>query len=107
MLSGVRVRQFFALLAIANSEESREWPRPDLNRYALLEQGILSPQDDQHKLQSGQRVTQTDPENLAQTLSRKTQTDPDLARIVEAWPTLPEALRAGIVAMVKATGKGG
>ena len=38
------MRQFFALLAVANSEESREWPRPDLNRYALLEQGILSPQ---------------------------------------------------------------
>jgi len=36
------MRQFFALLAVANSEESREWPRPDLNRYALLEQGILS-----------------------------------------------------------------
>ena len=30
------------------------------------------------------------------------QTDPDLARIVDAWPTLPEAVRAGIVAMVKA-----
>jgi hypothetical protein len=26
----------------------------------------------------------------------------DLAAIVAAWPTLPEALRAGIVAMVKA-----
>ena len=33
------------------------------------------------------------------------QTDPDLARIVDAWPTLPEAVRAGIVAMVKAAGK--
>jgi hypothetical protein len=30
------------------------------------------------------------------------QTDPDLARIVDAWPTLPEAIRAGIVAMVQA-----
>jgi hypothetical protein len=30
------------------------------------------------------------------------QTDPDLARIVDAWPTLPEAVRAGIAAMVKA-----
>jgi hypothetical protein len=34
---------------------------------------------------------------------------PDLAAVVKAWPTLPEALRAGIVAMVKAAGgtKGG
>jgi hypothetical protein len=27
---------------------------------------------------------------------------PDLAAIVDAWPALPEAIRAGIVAMVKA-----
>jgi hypothetical protein len=32
------------------------------------------------------------------------QTDPDLAAIVDAWPTLPEPIRAGIVAMVKASG---
>ncbi len=31
---------------------------------------------------------------------------PDLAAVVEAWPDLPEALKAGIVAMVKA-GAGG
>ncbi len=30
-------------------------------------------------------------------------TDPDLAAVVAAWPELPEALKAGIVAMVKAT----
>ena len=30
------------------------------------------------------------------------QTDLDLARIVDAWPMLPEAVRAGILAMVKA-----
>jgi hypothetical protein len=30
-------------------------------------------------------------------------TDPDLAAIVEAWPGLPEAIKAGILAMVKAT----
>jgi hypothetical protein len=32
--------------------------------------------------------------------------DPDLAAVVMAWPDLPAALRAGIVAMVKAA-KGG
>ena len=31
---------------------------------------------------------------------------PDLARIVEAWADLPEAVRAGIVAMVKAAAPG-
>jgi hypothetical protein len=28
--------------------------------------------------------------------------DPDLAQVADAWPTLPEATRAGILAMVKA-----
>jgi hypothetical protein len=30
------------------------------------------------------------------------QSDPDLAAVVATWPTLPEAIRAGILAMVKA-----
>ncbi|MCE9556742.1 MAG: hypothetical protein K8T91_25615 [Planctomycetes bacterium] len=30
---------------------------------------------------------------------------PELADVVKAWPTLPEAIRAGIVAMVKASGQ--
>ena len=28
---------------------------------------------------------------------------PDLAEIVDAWPELPEAIKAGILAMVKAS----
>ena len=32
------------------------------------------------------------------------QTDPDLALLAGAWPTLPAAMKAGIVAMVKASG---
>jgi hypothetical protein len=31
-----------------------------------------------------------------------TPTDPELAAVVAAWPDLPPAIRAGIVAMVKA-----
>ena len=31
--------------------------------------------------------------------------DPDLAAVVAAWPGLPEPIRAGIVAMVKAASK--
>lgn len=34
-------------------------------------------------------------------------TDPDLSALVAAWPTIPPAVRAGIVALVKATGTGG
>jgi hypothetical protein len=33
---------------------------------------------------------------------RAAQTDPGLARIVEAWPALPDAIKAGILAMVQA-----
>ena len=35
------------------------------------------------------------------------QTDPDLAAVVDAWSELPEAIRAGIVAMVKAASGSG
>jgi hypothetical protein len=31
---------------------------------------------------------------------------PDLAAVVAAWPTLPEAIRAGILALVKAASPG-
>jgi len=31
-------------------------------------------------------------------------TDPQLASLIDAWPDLPEAIRAGIVAMVIASG---
>jgi hypothetical protein len=34
------------------------------------------------------------------------QTEPDLATVVDAWDRLPEAVKAGIVAMVKAAGGG-
>jgi hypothetical protein len=35
-------------------------------------------------------------------------TDPELAEVVEAWPSLPQAMRSGFVAMVRAfTGKAG
>ncbi|MEE9295236.1 MAG: hypothetical protein V3W34_09805 [Phycisphaerae bacterium] len=33
--------------------------------------------------------------------------DPEFAAVVEAWPTLPEAVKAGIVAMVRASGRTG
>jgi hypothetical protein len=30
--------------------------------------------------------------------------DPELGAIIDAWPTLPEALKAGILAMVRTVG---
>jgi hypothetical protein len=37
---------------------------------------------------------------------RAAPTDPDLAAVIDAWDRLPEAVRAGIVAMVKAASRG-
>jgi hypothetical protein len=30
--------------------------------------------------------------------------DPDLAAVVDAWPTLPEPIRAGILGMIRTAG---
>ena len=35
---------------------------------------------------------------------RAHKTDPDFAMLADAWPALPAAVRAGILAMVKALG---
>ena len=35
-------------------------------------------------------------------LPESTENDPDLALVMAVWPSLPEAVRAGIVAMVRA-----
>ena len=34
----------------------------------------------------------------------KTPSDPDLAQVVEAWPQLPEAIRAAVLAIVRNAG---
>ena len=44
--------------------------------------------------------------SLAHALPTSHDLDPDLALIVGVWDRLPEAVRAGIVAMVKAASKG-
>ncbi len=31
--------------------------------------------------------------------------DPDLAAIIEAWPTLPEGVRQGILTLIRASGE--
>jgi hypothetical protein len=41
-------------------------------------------------------------QQLAQQLAQRTpQADPDLLAIIERWPALPEAVKAGILAMVR------
>jgi hypothetical protein len=36
-------------------------------------------------------------------LARETQIHPDLARVVEAWPDLPEAIRRAVLVLVGST----
>jgi hypothetical protein len=43
---------------------------------------------------------------LAEYLALLGEKQPDLGAVVKAWPTLPEAVKAGILAMVKASGQG-
>ena len=45
--------------------------------------------------------------NLTQYLTPSASDAPDLARLVEAWPMVPEALRAGILLMVEAAARAG
>jgi hypothetical protein len=62
----------------------------------------MSPLLDSRKSGKHQALTDSSPKTLSPSLSPEAQTDPDLAVVLDAWPMLPPALRAGIVAMVRA-----
>jgi hypothetical protein len=60
------------------------------------------------RLKGKNKANTSDKQALAPLLIHDTcQTDPDLAAVIDAWGRLPEAVRAGIVAMVKAASRGG
>jgi hypothetical protein len=40
------------------------------------------------------------PSSVARQLPTEAEIDPDLARIIDAWPTLPAQLRAAVMALV-------
>jgi len=60
---------------------------------------------------SGEKVPSIDPpsepDQLDALLSVREGGDPELALVVRAWPALPEALRAGIVAIASTVGTHG
>jgi hypothetical protein len=56
--------------------------------------------------QGNYSTSEADAERLASCLALLAKKSPDLALIAERWDGLPEAVRAGIVAMVKASSKG-
>jgi hypothetical protein len=50
-------------------------------------------------------VSATTENSLAHSLARESQIDPELARLIDAWPKLPGAIRTGILAIVDAASK--
>ena len=77
-----------------------------VRKTAYFPQGDSNPLPISRKGNAGKEVTANGPESLAYSLAHDSQIDPDLARLIDAWPTLPEALRAGILAMIDAARKG-
>jgi hypothetical protein len=51
---------------------------------------------------SSKSVSRVTNEPFSQPVPQNLDFPPDLAAVYDAWPTLPEALKAGILAMVKA-----
>jgi hypothetical protein len=67
---------------------------------------IMRPQVDIRNDLPGKDLRQADPGAPHYFPTDNCKTDPELAAVVEAWDRLPAAIRAGIVAMVEATGDG-
>ena len=54
-----------------------------------------------------QEVTESESKGMASCVAFLRKIRPDLADVAEAWDGLPEAIKAGILAMVKTASKGG
>jgi hypothetical protein len=61
-----------------------------------IEPNQHSPEEYTNPAPGGAKSGALDPEKAA--------IDPALASLIDAWPTLPEPIRAGILAMVRAAG---
>jgi len=67
-----------------------------------LESSALNPEGTIHK-----HLAETANAVLAACLARIRENRPDLASVMEAWDGLSEAVKAGILAMVEASGRDG
>ncbi len=79
---------------------------PDSNRQTPANYGVKPSLPSAHSLLSSRQDT-TDsasirPPTATQNATRLLPDDPGLAAVVDAWPDLPEAIRAGILAMIGA-----
>ena len=90
------------ILAPEFGEVSAKRRRPDSNRGMVdLQSTALIAQ-----VEDSKGLTESSHDDLARCLALLAQKWPDLAPVMTAWPDLPEALRKGIVAMVRASGNG-
>ncbi len=86
-------------------QRSASQPRHGLRRLGqacLFQQRVMRPQADSPKGSLPNDLRQPDPSFAHHLPTDTSKIDSDLAAVVEAWPDLPEVLKAGIVAMVKA-----
>ena len=67
-----------------------------------IERRFPKPTPKSNQLPAKQEVTDSVDSITAKSLAKILQNCPDLNLIVEAWPDLPEAVKVGIAAMVKA-----
>jgi hypothetical protein len=67
--------------------------------FLQMEAAGIEPASRSPEQPASQDIISTGREPLAQTLARNLQNDPDLAVVVDAWPTLSEAVRMAILAL--------
>jgi hypothetical protein len=70
----------------------------------VAREGILSPRNDSATTDSILSCD-TDTSRARSTISSKNDIDADLQRVLDAWPSMPAAIRAGILAMIDAARK--
>jgi len=72
----------------------------------VLQKNTLPPKDS-NPLRIPQKILRIPPQaaQKAALTAENPPSDPHLAALIDAWPTLPDAIRAGILAMVRAAGR--
>ena len=98
--------EFESRRRLSLNEPAQARPDPNKSRIKPTSTGTRTiPSSRQYPNESGSNRTPNASENPsvenAYALNSNAN-DPDLAAVVDAWPELPEAIRAGILAMVKA-----
>ncbi len=71
----------------------------------MVEQRPFKPMAKSSNPPTNKELTESDPSDLAENLALVAEKHPELAKIIEAWPDLPSAIRSAIMAIVR-TSKG-